>query len=113
MSSSIPEPVVLFPTAAALAHTDRLPGNHATVDTTLRKLKTPQLLNVVQCWLSDEYRRACAPYLLPADAPDEGGAYPASRSIAELRDVYSQLPKRTVKHELIRRIVLGDWVKKK
>ena len=102
-----------IPTAAALPPSQLLAPSHPSVAKTLQRLSRPSLLTLVLDWLSDQNQEdeLTTPYLAEPDSDvDEQDLYPPAHSLAELRDIYTELQSRKgSKRDLVDRILEGDW----
>jgi central kinetochore subunit Mis15/CHL4 len=78
---------------------------------TLQRLSRPSLLSLVLDWLDEKNQGITAPLLLEADEDiDEQDAYPPCSSLAELREIYTDLQARKgSKRDVVDRILEGDW----
>jgi central kinetochore subunit Mis15/CHL4 len=104
---------IAVPTNAPLQHSQLLPSLSPPVIRVLSRLSRPALVELALSWLSDANVERCPPYLA-SDEEEEGdegfGAYEASQSIEELRDVWEDVQLRKgSKKDVLERIVEGDW----
>jgi central kinetochore subunit Mis15/CHL4 len=78
---------------------------------TLQRLSRPSLLSLVLDWLDEKNQGITAPLLLETDEDvDEQDAYPPCSSLAELREIYTELQARKgSKRDVVDRILEGDW----
>jgi central kinetochore subunit Mis15/CHL4 len=102
-----------IPTSAALPPSQLLSPSHPSVTKTLQRLSRPSLITLVLDWLSDQNQEneLTTPYVTEPDSEDdEQDLYPAAHSLAELRDIYTELQSRKgSKRDLVDRILEGDW----
>jgi central kinetochore subunit Mis15/CHL4 len=102
---------ISIPTTSALPPSQLISATHPTVTKTLQRLSRPSLLGLALDWLDEKNQEITAPYLRrPDEDPDEQDIYPACASLAELREIYSDLQARKgSKRDVVDRIIEGDW----
>lgn len=104
-------PPLSVPTSSALPHHQRVSASNPGVARILGKLSRPALLSLALDWLEEDNQAFTAPYLAPDDEEqDATDLFPASSSLEELRDIYSDLQtRRGTRRDLVDRIIEGDW----
>jgi central kinetochore subunit Mis15/CHL4 len=104
-----------IPTTAPLPSFQTIPASHPSIIKTLRRLSRPSLISLALDWLDERNQENAAPYLVSKDNETEDHGvdtdlYPPSSSLAELREVYTELQARKGgKREVVDRILEGDW----
>lgn len=102
---------ISIPTTAALLSSQTIPATHPSVRKTLLRLSRPSLLSLTLDWLDERNQVNSAPFLAQEDDADDGSdLYPPASSLAELRDIYTELQARKgSKRDVVDRIIEGDW----
>lgn len=107
-------PRVSIPTNAPLPANLRLDTANATTVKVLARLKRASLLTVALDWLDESNAPLCAPYLRADDDDDDDvdptDLYPPESSLADLRELYTDMQVRKgSKRDVLDRILEGDW----
>ena len=102
---------ISIPTTSALLSSQTVPVNHPSVSKTLQRLSRPSLLSLVLDWLDERNQENTAPYLAQeADREGDSEIYQPASSLAELREIYTDLQTRKgSKRDVVDRIIEGDW----
>ncbi|KAI1311148.1 centromere protein Chl4/mis15/CENP-N [Xylaria venustula] len=110
-------PRLSLPTTARLPSSLRVNSSNASIAKILSRLSRSSLLSLVLDWLDPSNQSLCPPLLrdhLSDDEEDEDGfeddIYPPAYSLAELRELYTDLQTRKgSRREVVDRILEGDW----
>ncbi|TVY48305.1 Inner kinetochore subunit [Lachnellula occidentalis] len=100
------------PTTSALPSSELIPSSHPAVVKTLSRLSRPSLLSLALDWLDERNQDNTAPYLAEEGNQDEDeqDLYPPASSLAELREIYTDLQaQKGSKRDVLDRIIEGDW----
>ena len=101
-----------IPTTSALPSSELISSSHPAVVKTLNRLSRPSLLSLALDWLDERNQDNTAPYLAEEgnEDDDEQDLYPPALSLAELREIYTDIQARKgSKRDVLDRIIEGDW----
>lgn len=100
-----------IPTTSALPSSQLIPADHPLVVKTLQRLSRSSLLSLALDWLDDRNQENTAPYLAQEEDDEDGSdLYPPVATLAELREIYTELQARKgSKRDVVDRILEGDW----
>ncbi|KAI1269948.1 centromere protein Chl4/mis15/CENP-N [Xylariaceae sp. FL1019] len=110
-------PPLSLPTASRLPPSLRVSPSNAAVVKAVNRLSRPSLLSLVLDWLDPKNVSLCPPLLRRLAEEDEddeddlaGDLYPPARSLAALRELYTDMQERKGgRREVVDRILEGDW----
>ncbi|TVY57243.1 Inner kinetochore subunit mis15 [Lachnellula cervina] len=103
---------ISVPTTSALRSSELISSSHPAVVKILNKLSRPSLLSLALDWLDERNQDNTAPYLAEEgnEDEDEQDLYPPASSLAELREIYTDIQARKgSKRDVLDRIIEGDW----
>ena len=104
-----PRDKLALPSASALASSTRLSPGDPSVARVLTRLSRPALLSLAQEWLKPQNQSTCAPYLR-SNGYEDDSLNAASRTLDEIRELYSELDNRKGgKRDVLDQILEGDW----
>ncbi|KAI1427575.1 centromere protein Chl4/mis15/CENP-N [Xylaria sp. FL1777] len=109
-------PRLSLPTAARLPSSLRVNNSNKSIIKALSRLSRSSLLSLVLDWLDPSNQSLCPPFLRDSlsDEEDEddfeSDLYPPAYSLAELRELYTDMQTRKgSRREVVDRILEGDW----